>query len=1179
MNRLKEKIERFAKGIFEYDSPSISLSENELNITAEAGKLAEGSFTVKNSAGRKIKGSVYSSDIRMKLLNPVFNDAENEIRYIFDASYLKAGDHVSGFFTIISDYGERTLAFNITVEHGYIQTPGGKISDLDQFAALARMDWVEAKRVFRSEDFEKNYLNEEQTCIYRYLVKSVSTSQALEEFLISVHKKTPIMLEIDKTSLEYRAGKEDIVDRLVLTKTGWGYAEIRVSCDAPFIQLDQKYLWADRFIGNTHQIIFTIDTKQLKNGNNYGHIYIKTPLQTLTVSVLCNNSSGRTATGRQQSKAWAELVKSYLSLRQNRIELKDYLEKANGVLKCLTNPEDAYLKELLKLHLAIMAGKSDLAKSLIDQLTGGEADIKKKSVLEYCFYLYLNALYHKTEYAVELAAETIRSYYIKGYNDWRLLWLLLYTDKSYAKNKAAMLEDIKDQFMDGCRSPVIYYEALCCYNEEPSLLRELTAFEIQAINYGAKTGMLTSELVRQFTYLAGKKKTFNPVVYYSLERLFEKYRTDDILSAICSLLIKGMKRSGKYFKWFRLGVLSQLKINGLYEYYMYSINDDYKDAIDHPVMLYYVYNSNLSEQKMALLYANIIRNKNYHENIYKSYYRRMELFAKRMLERHQISDSLAQLYNEFASRIMADEAMVEHLPYVIFRNEISCANPNMVSVTILYKELETEETIQLVEGKAQLDIYSQNYEIFFNDAFGNRYIESVKYELKPYLDPKEYAGFCLEKSRHPMLLLYMYDCLCSKRTQQQMERETIELIERVLEIDGLAREVKNHCLVTLIRHYDETDNDERLEACLDLLDLGCLAPEERTGHIILMINRSYYDKALKAIELFGFEELPLNILIRLCSGWLHDYGTEEKQPVLLSICYFIFANKKYDDIILAYLVKFYRGTTSSVLSLLQAVKGFELDSCKLAQRLLVQMLFCENHMEESFAVFCDYYRDASNRLLVRAYLTYHAYRYLVHDHEIDDGLFPLMRRELCYEENEICLLAWLKRNAGEKELSETDLKFAELNIERLVRKGIILPFFLEYKDRLGLPDALIGRHYITFVSRPGNQVYINYRTGYQKEYVTDRMQDIFMGIHMKELVLFYDDEVSYYITEETAEGSRSTQEHSIRFECELSDEPTKYNHINKMLIALEKRDGEGLLEMMESYLKTEYKIDACFRQI
>lgn len=1174
---MKEKIQRFSKGNFEYDNPSICLSVNELNISAEAGKLTKGSFIISNSSNKRMKGSIQSSVSHMKLENSVFNDTENEIKYIFDAALLTAGEIIRGYFNIISDCGECELPFTVAIEAAYIQTPSGRIMNLEQFTALARMDWVEAKRIFRSEEFERVLLDAEQRDIYKHLVKSVSTSQALEEFLISIDKKTAILLEIDKTSVKYRIGTEDIVDRLVLTKSSWGYAEIRVTCDASFIQLDQKYLWADRFIGNTHQIMFTIDAKQLKKGNNYGHIYIKTPLQTLTVNILCNNSGDKAAVNRPVKKAKVKMITNYLNFRENRLDIKDYVDKTQALLKYIQSTETTYIGDLLKLYLAVLTAKAEQAQALIDQLSEEAEFVKQKSVLEYCIYLYLKALYMKTEEAIAAAAGTIRSLYQKGYDDWRMLWLLIYTDKRYTTNKKMMLADIREQFAKGCRSPIMYYEAICCFNEEPSSLRELNPFEIQVINYGTRNGLLTLDVIRQFTYLANKRKTFNPVIFYSLQRLYKSYNLEEILTAICCMLIKGPKRDEKYFEWFRLGVLSQAKITGLYEYYMYSMSNDYQGTIAPAVMLYFIYNSNLNDKKTALLYAYIIKHKEKEEHIYRSYYRRMEVFAVKMLEKHQINDNLAILYDEFFRKGRTDKILSDHIPYVLFQNEITCSNSNMVSVTILHKELEQEETVQLVEGKAHVDIYSKSYEIIFTDTFGNRYRNSVKYKLKPYLNPDEYVKYCIDNCNDARLLLYMYD---RYHNEQILNENAAMLVNKVLELDGLTKSFQTECLKLLSKYYSD-NKDDRLISYISKMDIGFLSASERNKYMELLISYGYYDIVLEAIEKYGYEGLELTMLIKLCVGWLQAKGLDDKSYIVTTLCYYIFAQNKYDELILKYLVKNYRGSTAAMLSLLKAAKSFEVDTYKLSERLLGQMLFCESHLQDSFTVFCEYYDDANNHLLVKAFLTYNAYKYLVHDdNDIADSIFPIMRRELIYEENDVCLLAWLKKNACVKELSENDLQFAEYNIERLTRKGIVLPFFLEYGDRLSLPDSLIGKYYITYVSKPGSQVLIHYCIhNLGDEYVTERMPDIFMGIHMKELVLFYNDEVTYYISEESSEGVKKTEMQNIRYVCRVTDDMTKYNQINKMLMALEKRDDTGLLEMMKAYVKGEYMISACLRQI
>jgi hypothetical protein len=203
---LKEKIERFSKGNFEYELPSIYLSVDEIRITAEAGKIFEGSFMISSSTQKPMSGSIYSSSIHMMPENSTFCGAINEIRYQFHADYLIEGESINGEFHILSDCGEKTLPFTVSTELPSCNTSIDKIKDLFQFTNLARMDWSEAKKIFRSEDFERIFLHEEErhSIIYRNLIRSVSTSQALEEFLVAVQKKSAILLEIDKRAWNIR---------------------------------------------------------------------------------------------------------------------------------------------------------------------------------------------------------------------------------------------------------------------------------------------------------------------------------------------------------------------------------------------------------------------------------------------------------------------------------------------------------------------------------------------------------------------------------------------------------------------------------------------------------------------------------------------------------------------------------------------------------------------------------------------------------------------------------------------------------------------------------------------------------------------------------------------------------------------------------------------------------------
>ena len=54
---MKEKIDQYAKGIFEYHMPEVIMTPSALSVSVDAGEIAQGSFRVSNSAGRSMRGS------------------------------------------------------------------------------------------------------------------------------------------------------------------------------------------------------------------------------------------------------------------------------------------------------------------------------------------------------------------------------------------------------------------------------------------------------------------------------------------------------------------------------------------------------------------------------------------------------------------------------------------------------------------------------------------------------------------------------------------------------------------------------------------------------------------------------------------------------------------------------------------------------------------------------------------------------------------------------------------------------------------------------------------------------------------------------------------------------------------------------------------------------------------
>ena len=1210
---LKEKVDRLANGIFEYETPRIIVSQEELEISIISGNTYSGSFTIKNSNDTKIKGVLYSSNKLLELEQTRFTESLNTIQYQFNGRYMSPGDSVKGVVSIVSDCGELQIPFTANLEPPYSNSSMGKIKDLFQFANLAKADWSEALKIFKSEEFIPIFLLYEKKYIqlYENLLKSRSSSQAMEEFLIAVHKKLRINISVDKLLLNYQIEKEGFKDKLTLTKDNWGYTDIRVSTDSSFIELEHKLIWSDNFVGNTYPLEFIVNPEKLKPGNHCGRIYIKTVHQTIVVEVncKCRNSEFTTDYNRRKIKdALIKIEKNYLDFRMNRISISKYvlenIELLDHVMALDEKKREEY--QMLKAHLHIISDKDTLAKEILEPYKEKLEGISESGIISYCGYLYLEALLYKEEAYIETARIHIRDLYETSCDNWRLLWFLLYIDKRYDNNKGLKLEDIKKEYKKGCHSPALYFEAVTIFNEDPALLYELGSYELQVLHWGLKQDFLNKDAALQFTYLASKRKGFHRLVHECLGLIYEKYKLKDALSAICGLLIKGHQRSNIYFRWFKLGVEEQLRITELYEYYMYSMNEDEDMILPQPVLLYFIYNSNLHDRKKAFLYAYVIKNKEVNPAIYRTYLKQMEQFTLKQLASHNISSSLVVLYEEILIQEAITPEIAKELPFIMYKQEIYCNNPNIKGVFVAHKEMDSEVYAPFVNGTAQIDIYTESAELYLVDGYDNRYFTTIDYTLNKLMRPEEFANICVEWDvSHPMLLLNL-----SEKVQfyQKADIKYIELRKRVLQIPGLSKEYYKENILTLIDFYYDYYEGELLEAYLLEIDFKDLGKEERNKIIELCIIRDLYQKAMAGLKEYGFEGVALNRLIKLCSRVLqniyHDgayssrnldinqgntmenwlISNKETEDVLGNLCYYIFQNGKYNEDILRYMVTHFYGTTEEMFNIWKAATAFEIDTLELEERILMQVLFSESYLVDTLSVFMDYYKKGYNHKIIRAFLSYSGYMYLIKDRFIQPELLPIMKRELTYEENDICLLALLKEYAKQDNLEGKDLEFAEINVLKFIKKGVILPFFKDFEKHFLLPAQLNNKFFIEYITDPRHKVNIHYQIEDQnneEEFITETMPNIYMGIHVKEFIVFYNERVQYYITEENQDGQVNITESvevKLGEDMEL-DEDTRFNHLNFMLMAMDMKDEKTMIESIESYIKKGYVISKIFKPL
>lgn len=1184
---LKEKIERLAKGIFEYKPPKLFLSEKMLFLTIEMGKELRGSFKIWNEAGRRMKGVLYSSDRTLVIDDDKFIGEENTIRYHCCGTYLEPGTEISGSISIISDCGETALSFRIIVEAPCCDTSIGKVKDLFQFANLAKANWEEAAKLFNTPEFRRvlYYYDRRSVSLYDNLRKSSSLNQALEEFLVSVHKKNPIQFSVAKTELIYEAGIYNFMDKLQVTLNGWGYEEILVQTDVSFLKPDQKKINSWDFVNHSYELGLVIETEKLKPGKYFGRIILETTRQTIVVTVACHIAKQFKGDRiRRRLKLKWKLEENYLKFRTGQINTAKYTSEAEGLLAFLSGRSAADVQDLAawkdptfrkerkfcdlyRVHLLYSLGKLEQASSAFAKI---KCEQEEDSV---CFgiWLYLQALLTKDKTKIQEACETLRTLLEKEPAQPLIFWCLLYLDRQYEENiqrkydaiRSFCIENEEKQTLKSI-SPILYFEAAQLVKQEPTLLKELGVFELSVLLFGVKWNYFGKEIAFHFCLLAGKEKKFDPFCYYVLDRYFKRYKIKELLNVICTLLIRGHCREKKYLSKYCQGMQEQLKVAELPEYYLYAAEECNIQRLEPSVYLYYSNHYSMDERKKAYLYACLIKNRADYEVQYKIYEKDMEEFAIQRLKERKLSKNLAVIYEAFLTEELLDEELAQALAALLFRQEIVCENPNITSVCVVHKETGEEITAVISKKTAVIDLFTEDAGIFLIDKEGRRYVSTIDYTLHKLLHLDHLATRCYELgAADPKLLLHLSEKIIF---YQKFDENAIALRRHTATQDCLTEEYRRDCLLSLIYHYYDVYEGELLEEYLLQIDLHSSPAFDRAKVIEYMIIRDLFEAALKALDEFGYTGLDAKRLLKLCSRLIYRMGSnKEEVKILLELCHYVFQAGKYDEAVLGYLIEYFYGTTEEMLELWKASRNFEVDTVDLEERLLAQMLFADNCTLDACLVFFSYYRSGLNRKLIRAFLSYYAYLYLVSEKTMMPELIEIMKKECSYEENEICVLALLKEASLKEQITDVEEKFIRCHLHEFEKKEMLLPFFREFKRHLQIPQQMYDKSYVEYWTDPENQLIIHYTlNGLSYE---ESMKNLCYGCFVKEFVLFPDEKLEYYITE-TANGKElTTRKKELCSEPEDSGtEDTKYSQLHLMIMARELGDDAAVEKLMESYV-------------
>lgn len=1181
---VRARIGQIAAGRFNGTKPILAFSEETIDLSVIEGRSEAGSFVIESTNQIKICGIVYSTNPRMECLNPHFEGEKVRIRYQFNSKGLTEGDACEGKFVIVCNQIEYSLSFCARITRLYAEASTGAVKSLDDFTRLAASNWDEAYHLFYNRNFLNTipYDNVYERLTYEGFACARPSGQNMEEFLIGVNKKQPVSISVDKSEEIFMASKEPQSGCFTITKDNWGYTEIRLRTDCEFIKLSKPVLTLDDFIGKTYLYEYIIDASAMHAGRNFGRIYIDGVYQSFTIDITAgvrddDGSISDIAVTKDIKECMVGIMELYTSFRLKRIVTGVWANETISILNHLhALVPDEHMYELMKAQAFIINRQRQEAKWILDDFKHSNPD-KKAPIWGY--YLYLMTLLEREPSYVDNMTHEVELIFYENPDSVLLFWVLLFLRDQYFDDSAGKLKDIKYWVLRGCSSPYLYIEAYYLISQDPYLIKELSVFELRILSWAVKEKALTKELAGAIFEAVDLAGGFDNRVYELLTAAYEICPEAEYVGIICSYLIKGHKNDTCFHKWFELGIENKLRLTGLYESYLLTMDDRQISPVPKIIQMYFSFDNKLPYRKLAVLYNNIIAAKETEPEVYHKYRKAMGRFAMDQAQLRHIDDNLAVLYEDMLELGFINEELSAAFSDIIYTHKLIVFDKRIVRAIIYQNEMKEPQIVPVTDQCAYFELFSNDYVILFEDSRGYRYVKSISYRLQRLMDAEKYLDRCISLS--PDRPQYIVSHFKHVRDYSDFTKDDLKLFKPVFYSESFSDSYKAVMGYRILKYCQLHDYEDYVRPFLQSINFDTLQKDARKYLIDMLVSNRLYEKAYDMAMEYGIDMLAAASKVVLCENALKVQHVDDDFMVQLAIS--AFKTGKYSDLVLKYLCENYTGPTDELINLWHAADKFSISSMKLDERILEQGIYTQIEPEKISDIFMEYYKRAGNEKVILAYISLVAHGYLHSGGCKADFIFDIIEKRFIGNRtlNDACQLALLKHFAEKTDITQAELEIEDTLLKYYIYNNMYFDFFARLDYRLLEKYFLYDKAFLQYESTPGTHVVLHYsRDEDGEEFNSEDMVEMYDGIYVKTFVIFFGELIRYYITEEH-DNSIEVKE-SNRLTCNNipgDNDHSRYNLINEMIISDTLSDETTLKSNIDEYKRLDAAIKQLFKLI
>ncbi|MCQ2513273.1 MAG: DUF5717 family protein [Lachnospiraceae bacterium] len=1005
----------------------------------------------------------------------------------------------------------------------------------------------------------------------RALMLGQNKKIAEEEFLVATGEKEPASFSVAPDMIALSNLTEDSYVKMSLKLDNPGYLELEVSVPDSFLKLGKRIITSDDFEDGVLYFPVVVQESKLHAGKNYSSITFRSSNQEIQVPVMVNIKVKSILDGENPKKKWSKLLRLYIDYKVGNIEPYDWMERSNEIIGNIDGNEinDMYLM-LYRAHIFIELEQYTNAANILEFMAEQISKMTTPDYELFSYFYYVECLYEKDEMQTAKAVRRIRAAYEKN-PSWKILWVLMHMDPAYTREPGLKLDAVYDCFVDGCCSPVMYLEALEVFRKKPEYLYDASDFELQVLWFGAKIGYITGTLSSHFADLILEQsnvklsKINNKIAIKVLRMMYDRFPTRSLLKALCMLLIRDDNREKENQKYYGEAIREYIdNIPGLFNYYIYTIDQTKYVSVPTRVMEYFSENTSRLSSYQSYFYANLISNKRKNPEYYRAYVPAMIEYAEEQVFKGTVDNHMAVIYKDILENNLLTSNLQRGLFEILSTKRIVCHSSRMTNVMVLHSELSVYQDIVLTDGQALVKIYSGDAIVLFKDGAGNIY-HNVSYDKIDLLNSKEYIDKCIQG-----VPLNDYMLLNDTLPLTRAYKDPVEILHYLthnMNASSFRVSYVQKILKDTVVYFSKNSKEQEVYDELIEFFKFDLDPETRGKLIGIMIERGLYEDAFEEIKKGGFEYVEESSIAKLA----HELTTNPEQKedeLLLTMCEQSFTRTTFDQSTFEYLLKYYNGKIDVMLDLYRAGNAYGIVDDTLPERVLQRTIETGEYSELVSQLFAKYYESGPNEQLKVDYLNSRAYAYFFHNEERNADFFKFIGDEMVSGTafQPVTEVAYLKYAADKDITSNIKLQTIERKLKYYCGKSILMEEFKGYRRYFELPTVLANSVIITSIGR--NSI-VTYSIAPGEEVRTENMNEVMDGFFAKYITLFYGESITYHVDDK--------EEVTVSYDdLNIVEDESRYSVINSLIKMQQETDLENFGTAAKNYYIKSQLIDRLF---